>query len=105
MLKSTVFCTASAAVAEVAERIKPVDERHHDVARGREHEEDGLPSGQTPRTTPAISSINTTSPANTAPSGRILPSTISAEVAGVTCSWSKVPPSRSFTTETAVMRW
>src|SRR5213596_2499549 len=47
--------------------------------------------------------MSTTSSAKTAPSGRSFPSRISAEVAGVTWSWSKVPVRRSFTIETAVM--
>src|SRR6266705_2817824 len=47
--------------------------------------------------------MTTTSSAKTAPSGRSFPSRISAEVAGVTWSWSKVPVRRSFTIETAVM--
>ena len=62
-----------------------------------------LPCGQTPRNTPATTAMRTTSNANTAPSGRILPRKISSEVAGVTWSWSKVPVSRSFTIDTAVM--
>src|SRR5881296_2823333 len=62
-----------------------------------------FPCGQTPSTKPATSIMSTTSSAKTAPSGRSFPSRISAEVAGVTWSWSKVPVRRSFTIETAVM--
>ena len=47
--------------------------------------------------------MSTTSKANTAPSGSSLPSRISSDVAGVTCSCSNVPASRSLTIDTAVM--
>jgi hypothetical protein len=49
-----------------------------------------------------MSIIRSTSNANTAPRGRILPRRISSDVAGVTWSWSNVPVSRSLTIDTAV---
>ena len=63
----------------------------------------GLPAGQTPSRKPASSIIRITSAENTAPSGRILPSRISIDVAGVTWSCSKVPAKRSLTTDTAMI--